>query len=97
MAEILVRPGLDFDEYNAPVFIDHNQIDFTALAGKISGECLETFAFEEFLAVFFAPFAERLGILRQLVLFRQKISYPQSRVSYLAIWRPCARCAAVPA
>jgi hypothetical protein len=57
--EILVRSGLDFDEDNASVVIDHNQIDFAALAGKIASECFETFVLEELLAALFAPSAER--------------------------------------
>jgi len=95
--EILVRSGLHLDKNDASIVIDHNQINFTALAGEIASEYFETFALEELLAAFFAPFAERLSIPRQLILFRQKISYPQSRVSCLAIWRPYARCAVVPA
>jgi hypothetical protein len=57
-AEVFVRPGLDFNKYKCPVAIDHNQVDFTGLAGKVSGERFETFAFEKFLAAFFTPSAE---------------------------------------
>jgi len=96
-AEILVRPSLHLDEDDASIVIDHDQVNFAAHAGKIPSECFESFAFEELLAAFFAPSAERLSVRRQFALVRQKISYPESRVSSLAIWRQCGRCAAVPA
>jgi len=74
-AEILARPGLDLDKDECPVTIDHNQVDFAGLAGKIAGERFETFAFEEFLAAFFAPSAERVFIGRQYVFVWQQFSY----------------------
>jgi hypothetical protein len=92
-AEILVRSGLYLDKDKRPVAIDHNQIDFTGLAGEVAGERFETFAFEELLAAFFTPSAEQLFVRRRSALVRQQISHLVFRID-LVILRRCGRCAA---
>jgi len=57
-AEVLVGPGLDLDKDQRAVAIDHDQVELAHLAEVISRERLETFAFEESLALFLAPAAE---------------------------------------
>ena len=93
-AEILVRPGLYLDKDKCPVAVDHNQIDFSGLAGEIASERFETFAFEEFLGAFFTPSAERHLIRRRPAFVLQQISYLVFRID-LVILRRCGRCAAV--
>ena len=93
-AEVLVRPGLDFDEDKRPVTIDHNQVDFAGLAGKVSSERFETFAFEEFLAAFFTPPAEQFLVRRRSACLLQQISYQVFRID-LVILRWCGRYAVV--
>ena len=93
-AEILIRPGLDLYKNKRPVTVDHNQIDFASLAGKITGERFETFAFEEFLAAFLAPSAEQLLVRQQPAFVWKQFSYQLFRID-LAILRWCGRCAAV--
>jgi hypothetical protein len=92
-AEILARPGLDLDKDKRPITIDHDKIDFTGLTGEVSSERFETFAFEEFLAAFFTPSAERFFVRRRCALVRQQFSYQSSRID-LVIWIWCGRCAA---
>jgi len=84
-AEMLARSGLDLDKRDRPVAIDHNQIDFAALAGEVAAECLEALASQEPLAAFFAPSAESLRIGQQLASVRQQISDIVFRIS-LVIW-----------
>jgi hypothetical protein len=36
--ESFVCPGSDLDKDEGPVGINHNQVDFTGLAGEVSGE-----------------------------------------------------------
>ena len=79
-AEILARPCLYFDKDKRPVTIDHNQVNFAGLAGKVASECFETFAFEEFLAAFFTPSAEQLFVRQQPALVRQQFSYQLFRI-----------------
>jgi len=93
-AEILVRPGLYLDKDKRPVAVDHNQIDFTGLAGEVASERFETFAFEEFLGAFFTPSAEQLPVRQQPAFIRQQISYLVFRID-LVILRRCGRYAAV--
>jgi hypothetical protein len=91
-AEILVSPGLYLDKDKRAVFIYHNQVDFAGFAGEITSEGFEAFAFEEFLAAFFAPSAAQLFARRRPASVRQQISYPVYRID-LVILRLCARCA----
>ena len=58
-AEVFIRPGLNLDENERTVRIDHNQIDLPGLAAKIAREDFEALAFEEFLAAPLAPSAEQ--------------------------------------
>ena len=69
-AEIFVRPSFHFDKDKRPVAVDHNQVDFAGLAGKVASECFETFAFEKFLGAFFTPSAEQLLIRRRPAFVR---------------------------
>lgn len=57
-AEIFACPGFDLNKDQCAVAIDHDQIDFTCLAEKISREGFEALAFEESLGVFLAPAAQ---------------------------------------
>lgn len=57
-AEVLACTGLDLDEDQRAVSIDHDEINLTGFAEKIASEGLETLACEELLGVFFAPAAE---------------------------------------
>ena len=61
-SEVLVRAALDLDKDNRTVAIDHNQIDFTELAGKIAGQGMKAFAFQEFFGPFLTPFAKEFRI-----------------------------------
>ena len=54
--------GPDLDEDYGAIGIDHDQVDFAGLAGKVAGEGFEAFAPEETLAAFFTPSAETLAV-----------------------------------
>ncbi len=69
-AEVLVRSRLDLDKDQRAVAIDHDQIDFARLAEEISRERLETFAFEESLAVLLAPAAQPRFIRQQSAIIQ---------------------------
>jgi len=57
-AEELIGSGFDLDEDQARVGIDHDEIDFAAVAGEIAGEGFESFCSQELFAAFFTPSAE---------------------------------------
>ena len=61
-AEEFIGSGFDLDEDQARVGIDHDEIDFAAVAGEIAGEGLESFRFQVLLAAFFAPSAQRFVV-----------------------------------
>jgi hypothetical protein len=60
--EILVQAGLDLDENNRMVVIDHNQVDFAGVAGVVARKCLKPFSFEEFFALPLPPFSQQLYV-----------------------------------
>jgi hypothetical protein len=72
-----VRPGFYLDKNDGPISINHNQINFTALAGEITGEFLKTFFLQKALAAFFAPSAELLLISQQLTPVQQPTHHKQ--------------------
>ena len=73
-AEVLGRPGLDLDKDQRAVAVDHDQVDFARFTEEIASERLETFAFEESLAVFLAPSAEPRLIRRQSAIVQPRDS-----------------------
>ena len=71
-AKTFVRPGLYLDENNSAVGIDHNQVDFAGLAGKVASELLEALAFEKLLAAFFTPSTEEPAVRQQPAFVQQQ-------------------------
>jgi hypothetical protein len=69
--EFLVCPGFYLDKDDGPIAIGHNQIYFSAPAGKVTGEFLKTFLFEKAFAAFFAPLAELFFVSQQLTPIQQ--------------------------
>lgn len=61
-AEIFAGPGLDLDEDERTVGIDHNQIDLARFTKKITRERFEALAFEILLAAFLTPSAKQFLI-----------------------------------
>ena len=57
-AEVLACAGLDLDESQRAVGIDHDQIDLACLTEKIASEGFETPASKELFGVSFAPAAQ---------------------------------------
>lgn len=77
-AEIFAGPGLDLDEDERPIGVDHNPVDLTGFAVEIARKRFEALAFEILLAILFAPSAEQLLICQQLPPIRQQVSYIES-------------------
>jgi len=73
-AEILICSCLYLDKDKRSIAIDHNQVDFTGLAGEIASERSQTLAFEEFLAALFTPSAEQIPVRQQPAFVRQQFS-----------------------
>jgi hypothetical protein len=69
--ERLIRSGFYLDKNDSLISIDHNQINFAALAGEVAGEFPETFLSQKALAAFLAPSAELLSVSQQLTSVQQ--------------------------
>jgi hypothetical protein len=61
-AEGFVAAGLNLHKDNAPIAVDHDKIDFSALAREIPRQQPHSFVLEESQAAFFTPSPEQLGI-----------------------------------
>jgi hypothetical protein len=73
--EGFVRSGFHLDKDDGPLAIDHNQINFSAPAGKVTGEFLKTFRFEKALAAFLAPSAELFSVSQELTPIQQQTNH----------------------
>ena len=68
-SEAFIGSGSNLGEDDGVVGINHNEVDFTGLAGEVASEGSQTPAFQESLAAFFAPPAEEFWVGQQLGSF----------------------------